>query len=214
MEIIRAREEGGVPTISDSEKKRILTELSAGRLIVYPTETVYGIGCDPFDETAVKRAYMAKRRPFDMPMSVVVSNLPMMEELGVLDDRARKLVKKFMPGPLTLIVAKRPSVPDILTASTNEIGIRIPDHPLALSLIDAFGPLVTTSANVHSHKDSIHCQDAVDDLGESISIYIDAGQSPLGRPSTIVEFIVGEIAIIRQGSITEEQIEAALNERG
>ena len=212
MEIIRAREEGGVPTIQDSDKKRILAELSAGRLIVYPTETVYGLGCDPFDETAVKRAYMAKRRPFDMAMSVVVSNLPMMEELGVLDDRARKLVKKFMPGPLTLIVAKRPSVPEILTASTNEIGIRIPDHPLALSLIDAFGPLVTTSANIHSHKNPITCQDAIDDLGESVSIYIDAGPAKLGRPSTIVQLIDGEMTIIRQGTITEQQIEAALNE--
>ena len=89
MEIIRAKEEGGVPTIPESDKKRILAELSAGRLIVYPTETVYGLGCDPFDETAVKRAFMAKRRPFDMAMSVVVSNLPMMEELGILDDKAR-----------------------------------------------------------------------------------------------------------------------------
>lgn len=212
MEIIRAREEGGVLTIPDSDKKRILAELSAGRLIVYPTETVYGLGCDPFDETAVKRAYMAKRRPFDMAMSVVVSNLPMMEELGVLDDRARTLVKKFMPGPLTLIVAKRPSVPEILTASTNEIGIRIPDHPLALSLIDAFGPLVTTSANVHSHKSPITCQDAIDDLGETVSMYIDAGPSKLGRPSTIVQFIDGEMTIIRQGTITEQQIEAVLNE--
>ncbi|HOK28672.1 MAG TPA: L-threonylcarbamoyladenylate synthase [Methanomassiliicoccaceae archaeon] len=212
MEIIRAKEEGGVPTIPESDKKRILAELSAGRLIVYPTETVYGLGCDPFDETAVKRAFMAKRRPFDMAMSVVVSNLPMMEELGIQDDKAQKLVKKFMPGPLTLIVKKRPSVPDILTASTNEIGVRIPDHPLALSLIDSFGPLVTTSANIHSHKSPITCQDAIDDLGATVSIYIDAGPSRLGKPSTIVQLIDDEMTIIRQGTITREQIEAALNE--
>mgnify|MGYP000852384666 FL=1 len=212
MEIIRATEKDGVPTIPDSDRKRIVAELTAGRLIVYPTETVYGLGCDPFDETAVKRAYMVKRRPFDMAMSVVVNSLPMMEELGVLDDRARLLVKKFMPGPLTLIVAKRPSVPDILTSSTNEIGIRIPDHPLALSLIDEFGPLVTTSANVHSHKSPITCQDAIGDLGASVSVYIDAGPSKLGKPSTIVQLIDGEMTVIRHGTITEDDIEAALDE--
>lgn len=212
MEIIRATEKDGVPTISESDKKRIVDELSAGRLVVYPTETVYGLGCDPFDETAVKRAYMVKRRPFDMAMSVVVNGLPMMEELGVLDDQARKLVRKFMPGPLTLIVTKRPSVPDMLTSSTNEIGVRIPDHPLALSLIDAFGPIVTTSANLHSHKDPITCQDAIDDLGASVSMYIDAGPARVGRPSTIVELIDGDMTLIRRGTITEEEIEATLHE--
>jgi len=198
--------------IPEERMEHIVTELVAGRLIVYPTETVYGLGCDPFDETAVKRAYMVKRRPFDMAMSVVVSDLAMMEELGVLDDRARKLVKKFMPGPLTIIVPKRPSVPDILTASTNEIGIRIPDHPVALELIKKFGPLVTTSANVHSHRSPLTCQDAIDDLGASISVYIDGGPAKIGKPSTIVHFDDGEMSIIRQGTITEEDIEAALNE--
>ncbi|HPT73585.1 MAG TPA: Sua5/YciO/YrdC/YwlC family protein, partial [Methanomassiliicoccaceae archaeon] len=89
---------------------------------------------------------------------------------------------------------------------------RIPDHPLALSLIDSFGPLVTTSANIHSHKSPITCQDAIDDLGATVSIYIDAGPSRLGKPSTIVQLIDDEMTIIRQGTITREQIEAALNE--
>ncbi len=189
-----------------------MAELSAGRLIVYPTDTVYGLGCDPFDETAVKRAYMVKRRPFDMPMSIVVKDLQMMEELAVLDDNARKLVRRFMPGPLTLILPKRPAVPDILTASSPEIGIRIPDHPVALRLIEEFGPLITTSANVHSHKSPRTCQDAIDDLGSSISIYLDAGPAPIGRPSTIVQFTEGEISMLRQGDVTEEEIKAALDE--
>ena len=212
MEIVKSTEESGVATIPESKLKHIVSELTAGRLIVYPTETVYGLGCDPFDETAVKRIYMAKRRPFDMAMSIAVRDVAMMEELCVLDDRARRLVKMFMPGPLTLIVTKRPSVPDILTASTNEIGVRIPDHPVALKLIEEFGPLVTTSANVHSHKSPITCQDAIDDLGASVSVYIDGGPAKLGRPSTIVQLIEGEMAVIRSGAISAETIEAALNE--
>ncbi len=212
MEIIKCEEKGGVPRIPESKIKFIVSELAAGRLIVYPTETVYGLGCDPFDETAVKRVYMAKRRPFDMPMSIAVKDLQMMEELTILDDRARKLVRTFMPGPLTLIVTKRPSVPDILTASTTEIGIRIPDHPVALKLIEEFGPIVTTSANTHSHKNPISCQDAVDDLGPSVSVYLDSGISRLGKPSTIVQLNEGEMALIRPGAISTETIKAALNE--
>jgi L-threonylcarbamoyladenylate synthase len=212
MEIIKCEEKGGVPSIPESKIKFIVSELAAGRLVVYPTETVYGLGCDPFDETAVKRVYMAKRRPFDMPMSIAVKDLEMMEELTILDDRARMLVTKFMPGPLTLIVTKRPSVPDILTASTTEIGVRIPDHPVALRLIEEFGPIVTTSANTHSHKNPITCQDALDDLGPSVSVYLDSGRSKLGNPSTIVQLNEGEMALIRPGAISTETIKAALNE--
>ncbi|MBI0583550.1 MAG: threonylcarbamoyl-AMP synthase, partial [Methanomassiliicoccus sp.] len=168
MEIIKCEMRDGAPSIPESRLKQIVGELAAGRLIVYPTETVYGLGCDPFDETAVKRIYMAKRRPFDMAMSIMVKDLRMMEEVALLDDRARHLVKKFMPGPLTIIVTKRPAVPDILTASTNEIGLRIPDNPVAMKLIEEFGPLVTTSANVHSHKNPQTCLEAVEDLGPSV----------------------------------------------
>lgn len=212
MDIVKCEEKDGKMTVPEVKMRRIVSELAAGRLIVYPTETVYGLGCDPFDETAVKRVYMAKRRPFDMPMSIAVKDLQMMEELTHLDDRARKLVKKFMPGPITLIVTKRPVVPDILTASTNEIGIRIPNHPVALKLIEEFGPIVSTSANVHSHKNPITCQDAIDDFGPAVSVYVDAGQSQFGKPSTIVQLNEGEMALIRPGAIPTETIEAALNE--
>lgn len=212
MRVIECEQRDGTAFIPESEIKNIVAELSAGRLIVYPTDTVYGLGCDPFDETAVKRAYMVKRRPFDMPMSIVVKDLQMMEELAVLDDRARKLVRKFMPGPLTLIVTKRPAVPDILTASSQEIGIRIPDHPVALRIIKEFGPIITTSANVHSHKNPRTCEDAMEDLGPSVSLYLDAGPAPIGRPSTIVQFSEGEINMIRQGDIDEDDIRAALDE--
>jgi L-threonylcarbamoyladenylate synthase len=212
MEIIKCELRDGVPAIPMSKVRHIVAELTAGRLVVYPTETVYGLGCDPFDETAVKRIYMAKRRPFDMAMSIMVKDLHMMEEVAQLDDRARVLVTKFMPGPLTIIVTKRQSVPDILTASTNEIGLRIPDNPVALDLIEEFGPLVTTSANVHSHKSPLTCQDAVDDLGGSVSVYLDGGPTIIGSPSTIVQLGEREITLIRQGAISPEEIRAALYE--
>lgn len=212
MEIIKCELKDGVPTIPESSLKHIVQELTAGRLIVYPTETVYGLGCDPFDETAVKRIFMAKRRPFDMAISIMVKDLCMMEEVGVLDERARLLVKRFMPGPLTIIVPKRPNVPDILTASTNEIGLRIPDNPVAMKLIEEFGPLVTTSANVHSHGNPRTCQEAVDDLGASVSIYLDGGPTTYGTPSTIIQLTDSEITLIRPGGLSPETIRAALDE--
>jgi L-threonylcarbamoyladenylate synthase len=117
-----------------------------------------------------------------------------------------------MPGPLTIIVTKRPNVPDILTASTNEIGLRIPDNPVAMKLIEEFGPLVTTSANVHSHGNPRTCDEAVADLGPSVSIYLDGGPTAVGKPSTIVQLTDQEITLIRQGALSPETIKAALNE--
>ncbi len=209
MEFFKCQSEEG---LNEAQMKKIISELQAGRLIVYPTETIYGLGADPFDETAVRRVYMAKRRPFDMPMSIAVSSLKMMEELAILDNRARNLVEKFMPGPLTLILTKKPVIPDILTSSTSEIGIRIPDHPVALKIIEAFGPIITTSANLHSHPNPTTAEEAKKDLGGTVSVYIDCGPSKIGKPSTIVQLSEGEPSIIRSGAIPPEEIEAALNE--
>jgi len=196
---------------NDGALERIVSELRSGKLIVYPTETLYGLGADPFDETAVKRVFMAKKRPFDMPLSIAVSNLRMLEELAIVDERVRKLAEKFLPGPLTLLLNKRAIVPDIVTAATNEVGIRIPDHPLALKLIDEFGPIISTSANLHSHPNPYDINLAVKDLGDSVSLYLDCGPTKYGKPSTIVQLIEGEVEIIRPGAIPIEKIEAVLH---
>ncbi len=198
--------------LNEDHLNRIVSELQAGRLIVYPTETIYGLGADPFDETAVKRCYMAKRRPFDMALSVAVSNIKMMENIAVVNDKARKLAKKFMPGPLTLVLPKKPIVPDILTASTSEVGIRIPDHPVALKIIDSFGPIISTSANLHSHPNPASIDQSRKDLGATVGVYVDCGPSRIGKPSTILEINGDELNIFRPGVISKEDIEVALRE--
>lgn len=212
MRTIICENNNGSLSINKEDMDLVISELSAGRLIVYPTETVYGIGCDPFDETAVKRLFMAKRRPFDMAMSIIVQDIAMMKELAYVDDRAVKLINEFMPGPLTLILPKKPVVPSILTSSSDEIGIRIPDSEIALSIVKEFGPIVSTSANMHSHKSPLTCQDAINDLGPSVSLYIDGGPTPIGKPSTIIQLTEDESILIRSGSIPKERIEAILNE--
>ena len=130
----------------------------------------------------------------------------------MLDEGERKLVKKFMPGPLTLLVTKRAIVPDILTSATIEVGVRIPDHPFALRLIEEFGPVTSTSANIHSKTNPSSAIEAMRDLGDAVRYYLDCGRSPLGQPSTIIQLNDGSIEVIRKGPISLQEIEATLNE--
>lgn len=198
--------------LPETKMEEVIEALKDGELIVYPTETVYGLGANALDEAAVKKVYMVKRRPFDMPLSVAVRDLDMLEQVAVLDNRERKLVKKFMPGPLTLLVTKRPIVPDILTSASIEVGIRIPNHPFALKLIEKFGPLTSTSANIHARPNPTTTTEVMQELGDAVRFYIDCGLPELGQPSTILQVNDGRVEIIRRGPITLEQIEATLNE--
>ncbi len=185
-------------------------DIAAGNLIVYPTDTVYGIGADIYNEVAVKNLYLAKRRPFDMALSVAVADRKMMESVAILNETADKLIKAFLPGPLTIIIKKNPEVPDIVTAGSQKVGTRIPDHPIALEIARRSGPIVATSANIHFQPDAIDIGMATAALGNSVSTYIDAGHSPSGKPSTIIWIKDKEYEIIRQGPITEDMIKEVL----
>jgi L-threonylcarbamoyladenylate synthase len=189
----------------------VAAEVAAGNLIVYPTETVYGIGADIFNEVAVKNLFLAKKRPFDMALSVAVSDKKMMESIAVLDENADKLVKAFLPGPLTVIIEKKRDVPDLVTSMSKKVGIRMPDHPVTKEIIKRTGPIVATSANTHSHPDATDIGSAVKDLGSAVSVYVDSGPSRLKKPSTIVWIMNGQVEIIRQGAITIKNIEDVLN---
>lgn len=184
--------------------------VAAGELIVYPTDTVYGLGADIYNEEAIKRLYMVKKRPFDMALSVAVADKRMMEKVAVLNENADKLIKAFLPGPLTIIIKKRPDVPDIVTSSSQKVGIRIPDHPLAIEIARRAGPVVATSANTHFKPDAVNIDMAVKAFGDSVSTYVDAGPSPGGKPSTIVWLKDKEFEIVRQGDITEAMIREVL----
>jgi L-threonylcarbamoyladenylate synthase len=180
-------------------------------LIVYPTETLYGLGVNAFDESAVKRVFVIKKRPFDMPLSVAVSDIEMIESVAVLDRTSRRLIQNLMPGPITMIITKKPNVPDIVTSGSDEVGIRMPDHPLVSQIIKRAGPITSTSANLHSKPDPTTVGSTVKEFGDAVSTYIDCGKTKLGKHSTIVAVHDGEIEIIRSGVITKDEIEAALN---
>jgi len=196
--------------LAQGEMEAVLATLRSGDLVVFPTDTLYGIGADPFKESSVKKVFVAKNRPFDMPLSIAVSNEKMMESVAVLNDNARKLIRKFMPGPITIMLTKKPTIPDILTSGANTVGIRIPEHPLALSLIDRFGPITATSANLHSHKDPVDINLPKKDLKDHVKIYIDCGKTKYSGPSTIIDVSDGEAEVIRKGVVSQEEIEDAL----
>lgn len=213
MEVIRCGSSGCVDCdLPQSKIEEIASAIGNGKMVVYPTDTLYGLGANIFDESAVKKVYMVKGRPFDMPLSVAVANTEMLEEIAVLDERARILVEAFLPGPLTLLVTKKAVVPDILISASVEVGIRIPDHPFALKLTEEAGPITSTSANIHSNPDPVSVKNAVEDLGEAVEYYIDCGDAEIGLPSTIVQLSDDDIEIIRKGAIPVEEIEAALDE--
>lgn len=200
----------------DAETKRNIVaaaeDIAEGDLVVYPTETVYGIAADIFNQKAIKNLYLAKRRPFDMPLSVAVADKDMIENIAVMTRSVEKLVDAFLPGPLTIITKKNPSVPDIVTSMSQKVGIRIPDNRVAIELIKEFGgPIVATSANLHSHPDAVSIDTAVEDYGDSVKTYLDNGPCTLGKPSTIVWIMGDNVEVIRQGEITRKQIEDVLN---
>ena len=196
--------------LSEKELEEIVATLKSGELVVFPTDTLYGLGADPFNESSIKKVFIAKNRPFDMALSIAVSNERMMESVAVLNDQARKIIRKFMPGPITIMLTKKPSIPDMLTSGANTVGIRIPDHPLAIRLIDKFGPITATSANLHSHKDPIDATMPIKDLKGHIQICVDCGKTKYSEPSTIVDVSDGTVEIIRKGVVSQEEIENAL----
>jgi L-threonylcarbamoyladenylate synthase len=198
--------------LPEKEVDEMVAALKAGELVVYPTDTLYGLGADPFNENAVKKVFIAKNRPFDIPITIAVSNEKMMESVAVLNDNARKLIRKFLPGPLTVMLTKKPTIPDILTSGQNVVGIRIPDHPLAIRIINRFGPIVATSANTHSHKDPINATIPIKDLKGHAKICVDCGKTKHSLGSTIVDVSDGPVEIIRKGVISQEEIEAALRQ--
>jgi L-threonylcarbamoyladenylate synthase len=196
--------------LTEKELEEIVATLKSGELVVFPTDTLYGLGADPFNESSIKKVFIAKNRPFDMPLSIAVSNERMMESVAVLNDQARKIIRKFMPGPITVMLTKKPSIPDMLTSGANTVGIRIPDHPFAIRLIDRFGPITATSANLHSHKDPVDANMPMKDLKAHAKICIDCGKTKYSEPSTIVDVSDGTVEIIRKGVVSQEEIENAL----
>ncbi|HID91344.1 TPA: threonylcarbamoyl-AMP synthase [Candidatus Bathyarchaeota archaeon] len=181
-----------------------------GGLVIYPTDTVYGLGCDPFNVRAVRRLIAAKRRP-RKPLPVLASSIKDAERIAALTGRARMLALKFWPGSLTIVLRKREALPDVVTAGRGTVALRIPSNRIALRLTELSGGLlVGTSANISGGKPPITAAEAERELGDAVDVIIDGGPSSLRKPSTVVDATGEEIRLLREGPIEYDVVARAV----
>ena len=191
---------------------RAIRALQQGNLVVYPTDTLYALGADIFNEQAVRHVFTVKQRPVDIPLPVAVSDVFALRRIAWTTPGIECLVHRFLPGPLTMILTKKPTVPSLVTGEGESIAVRIPDHPVSLKLTRQVGPLTVTSANLHGLPPSSIISDIAMHLhSQDVAVYLDAG--PLqGQPSTIVDMTAGEPRLVRQGRLSFQHILDAMTD--
>ena len=185
-----------------NEIRKAIKLLKQGELIVYPTDTLYGLGADIFNEEAIKKVYEVKKRPFDLPLSIAIASVDEINEYAYMNEIAYKIAREFLPGAITIILKKRKVIPDII--AKEKIGIRIPANEIALKIAKEL-PITATSANIHGKNPPKEIKEAKEQLRDKIALYIDGGKLP-GKPSTIVDVSEGKIKVIREGAIRGEEI--------
>jgi L-threonylcarbamoyladenylate synthase len=186
--------------------------IRAGKLVAFPTETVYGLGANALDAAAVARIFAAKGRPKTSPLIVHVDSIEMARGLAARwPDAAEMLARRYWPGPLTLIVPKIPDIPDIVTAGLATVGLRVPAHPLALALIRAAGvPIAAPSANRFTELSPVTAAHARRSLGGAVECVLDGGPATVGIESTVLSLAGDEPALLRPGVIPLPEIEALI----
>jgi L-threonylcarbamoyladenylate synthase len=170
---------------TDRAIKEGAKQLREGKVVIYPTDTLYGVGCNALDEEAIKRVFKLKKRDRSKPLSIALCDLKMLRRYASFDDKAMKVMEKFFPGPVTFILRKK-GLPDILTGGSENVGVRIPEDRTALKLImEASVPIVTTSANVTGSASAETAEEAVAELPEA-DLVLDGGKRA-SLPSTIID---------------------------
>ncbi len=177
-----------------------------GRLVVYPTDTVYGLGCDPFNMDAVKRVIQVKGRS-EKPLPILCSDQTSVERVAELSERERSIGKRFWPGPLTLVLRKTAELPSAVTFSLPTVGVRIPDNDVALQLIRLCGGvLVGTSANRTGQPPPLTAKMSLDQLDGDVDLILDGGTVKLGLPSTILDLTGENPRVLRRGSLDVDSV--------
>jgi tRNA threonylcarbamoyl adenosine modification protein (Sua5/YciO/YrdC/YwlC family) len=183
----------------------------SSRLVVLPTDTVYGIGADAFDAGAVRALLRAKHRGPDMPVGVLVGSWSTVDGLVLgMPPQARVLIEAFWPGDLSLVLPHAPSLQWDLGSTRGTVMLRMPLHPVALELLREVGPMAVSSANVSGRPPASNAQEAQEQLGESVSVYLDGGPSGEPVPSTIVDLTGSEPVLLRAGAVSAEAVSEVL----
>jgi len=186
--------------------------VAKGGVICYPTDTVYGLGCDPVNELAIKRTLEIKGDR-TKPPPVLVKGLAEAERLVYVTDRARRVAESFWPGPLTMVLRSREIAPTVL-APEGRVGVRSPKHPTCLDLLGlCSGALIGTSANLSGKPPATTALEALKELGDQVDIILDGGRTPLGVASTVVDLIQAKVTILREGPVERSEIIRCLRRR-
>lgn len=183
-----------------------LEVLGSGGLVAFPTDTVYGVGALAFNDNAVRSIYIAKDRPIEKAIPVLIADAEDMEKVGMdIPTIAFRLAARFFPGPLTCLIPKKPALPESVS-STSTVGVRVPDHEIARAILRAAGPMAVTSANISGQPSPSTAVEVFAQLNGRIPLIIDGDKTPGGVPSTVVDCSSSEIKILREGPISENEI--------
>jgi L-threonylcarbamoyladenylate synthase len=186
--------------------EKALALLQKGELVAFPTDTVYGLAADVHNPQAIERLYLAKGRDASKAIAVLVGSTQALAQVAApMPPTAQRLVETFWPGPLTVVIECRPDLPQNLSPRPT-IGVRMPDHPAALALLNAAGPLAVTSANLSNAANTASAEEVLEQLGGRIALILDGGHTPGGLPSTVVDCTQPELKILRPGPISAEEI--------
>ena len=184
--------------------------LQHGGLVAFPTDTVYGLAAPVFNIESIERLYLVKGRNHTKAIAVLLGDSADLDQVsGHVNVAARKLANSFWPGPLTLVVPRHPDLPQVL-APLPTIGVRVPDHPIALELLKATGPLAVTSANLSGAENACSADDVLEQLAGRVHLVLDGGTTPGGVPSTVVDCTGPEFEILRAGPISLDDLHKAL----
>jgi len=193
--------------------RKAVEVIKNGGLVVLPTDTVYGLACDATNPVAVAKVFFVKVRPMSQPLSIAVGNFKhIYKYVGNIPVSAKKLAKKFLPGPITLVFKKSSIIPDIVTAGRDDVAIRVPDCKFVLMLLRYLNsPIVLPSANIHNKPSPIKAHQVLKILNSKVDLIIDGGKTKYGKESTVVSCIGKKIKILRTGAISEKEIFSALS---
>ncbi|MGX6591319.1 L-threonylcarbamoyladenylate synthase [Cetobacterium ceti] len=193
----------------------IKNKLNSGEIIIYPTDTVYGVGATIESLEGIEKIYKAKERNFSSPLIALVSDVKHIDKIAMVREENRELLKKlgekFWPGGLTIILEKKDIVPGIMVSNGKTVGVRMPNLDISLEIIEAVGGIMpTTSANISGEKTPRSYEELSEKFKERVEILVDGGKSPLGLESTIIDISTSQIKILREGAIKKEEIEKVI----
>jgi len=200
-----------LPSQVERQVEKGISALKNGGVVAFPTDTVYGLGASAGDEGAVERVYQLKGRPRDMAMPLLLADSSQINDVAAdVSPLAWALIRRFLPGALTLVLCKAAGLPDIITAGGETVAVRIPAHPVPIALAEGIGsPIVGTSANLSGSPSALTAEDVRAQFGDGIDLVIDGGRCPGGMESTIVD-VTGETPLVlREGAISKRELEQA-----